>query len=182
MALMGKRVGALFRSLQLTLVLSIVVPLLLFSGIAIYIGMGGAVERALNDRLREDLELVARAVSGPVSKALAESDELVLGESLKSIFQIGRISGGASVFDAEGDRVASLGVADSDVTNSASAEKAIASGELGGGAFRWVDGESVFSQFTPLVAEDGRIQGLLQVTRQRSDFHDLVATAVGGQW
>ena len=51
MALMGKRVGALFRSLQLTLVLSIVVPLLLFSGIAIYIGMG-AVERALNDRLR----------------------------------------------------------------------------------------------------------------------------------
>lgn len=174
MALLGKRVGALFRSLQLTLVLSIVVPLLLFSGIAIYIGMG-AVERALNDRLREDLELVARAVSGPVSKALAESDELVLGESLKSIFQIGRISG-ASVFDAEGNRVASLGVADSDVTNSASAEKVIASGELGG-AFRRVDGESVFSQFTPLVAEDGRIQGLLQVTRQRSDFHDLVATS-----
>ncbi|MBY6033430.1 histidine kinase [Marinobacter daepoensis] len=174
MTVVGKRIRALFRSLQLTLVLSIVVPLLLFSGVAIYIGLG-TVEQALNSRLQEDLELVARAVSGPVSKALAEGNELDLDESLKSIFQIGRISG-ASVFDAGGNRVASLGVADSDVTNSASAEKAIASGELGG-AFRRVDGESVFSQFTPLLAEDGRIQGLLQVTRSRSDFHDLLASS-----
>lgn len=174
MVSLGRRFRDLFRSLQLTLVLSIVAPLLLFSGIAIYIGLG-AVERALNDRLREDLELVARAVTGPVANALSQGDELVLGESLKSIFQIGRISG-ASVFDDAGNRVASLGVADSDVTNSASAEKVITSGELGG-AFRRVDGESVFSQFTPLVGEDGRIQGLLQVTRQRSDFHDLVASS-----
>ena len=174
MAVVGIRLHDLFRSLQLTLVLSIVIPLLLFSGIAIYIGLG-AVERALNERLQEDLELVARAVSGPVASALAENDELVLGESLKSIFQIGRISG-ASVFDEQGNRVASLGVADSDVTNSASAERVIASGELGG-TFRQVDGESVFSQFTPLVAEDGRIRGLLQVTRQRSDFHDLLASS-----
>ncbi len=170
----SRRIRDMFRSLQLTLVLSIVVPLVLFSGIAIYIGMG-AVEKALNDRLREDLELVAQAVSGPVSNALAQGDELVLGESLKSIFQIGRISG-ASVFDENSDRVASLGVADTDVSNSASAEKVIASGELGG-AFRRVDGESVFSHFTPLVGNDGRIQGLLQVTRKRSDFHDLVASS-----
>jgi len=173
MTSVARRIRDVFRSLQLTLVLSIVVPLLLFSGIAIYVGLG-AVERALNDRLREDLELVARAVSGPVANALAEGDELVLGESLKSIFKIGRISG-ASVFDEKGDRVASLGVADTDVTNSESAEKVIASGELGG-AFRRVDGESVFSQFTPLVADDGRIRGLLQVTRKRSDFHNLLAT------
>src|SRR5690554_5933841 len=130
MTSVARRIRDVFRSLQLTLVLSIVVPLLLFSGIAIYVGLG-AVERALNDRLREDLELVARAVSGPVANALAEGDELVLGESLKSIFKIGRISG-ASVFDGAGNRVASLGVADADVTNSASAEKVITSGELGG--------------------------------------------------
>ena len=167
------RLTDLLRSLQWTLVLSIVIPLLLFSGVAIFIGLG-AVERAMNDRLQEDLELVARAVSGPIASALSEDDELVLGESLRSIFQIGRISG-ASVFDEQGNRIASLGVADSDVTNSASAEEVIASGELGG-AFRRVDGESVFSQFTPLLGQDGRIQGLLQVTRQRSDFHDLVVS------
>ena len=174
MGAFAQRVRGVFRSLQWTLIASIVVPLVVLSGLAIYVGLG-AVERALNDRLREDLELVARAVAGPIANALEEGDELVLGESLKSIFQIGRISG-ASVFDQDGNRVASLGVADADVTDSASAERVITSGELGG-AFRRVNGESVFSQFTPLVGQDGRIRGLLQVTRQRSDFHDLVASS-----
>lgn len=168
-----RKASRVFRSLQITLLLSIVVPLLLISGIAIYVGLG-AVERNLNDRLREDLELVARAVSGPLSQALSDDNELVMGESLKSIFRIGRISG-ASVFDDQGNRIDSLGLADRDVTDSASAEEAIVSGRLGG-AFRRVEGESVFSQFTPLVTEDGRIQGLLQVTRKRSDFHELVAS------
>lgn len=161
-------------SIQLTLVLSIVVPLLAISGVAIYLGFG-AVEKVLNDRLQEDLELVARAASGPLSRAMQEKDELVVGDSLKSIFRIGRVSG-ASVFDKDGARIASLGLADTDVGNSASAEQVINSGELGG-AFRWVDGESVFSHFTPLVASDGRIQGLLQITRKRSDFHELLASS-----
>lgn len=164
----------MFRSLRLTLVLSIVVPLMVFSGVAIYVGLG-AVEENLNDRLREDLELVARAVSGPLSQAMSDGDEIVMGESLKSIFRIGRVFG-ASVFDEDGQQVASLGVADSDVTRSDSAERVIASGKVGG-AFRRVDGVSVFSQFTPLIASDGRIQGLLQVTRKRSDFHELVASS-----
>ena len=169
-----RRAGHVFGSIQLTLVLSIVVPLLVISGLAIYLGFG-AVEKALNDRLQEDLELVARAASGPLSRAMQEKDELVMGDSLKSIFRIGRVSG-ASVFDKEGARIASLGLADTDVGNSASAEQAISSGELGG-AFRWVDGQSVFSHFTPLVADDGRIQGLLQITRRRSDFHELLASS-----
>lgn len=163
----------IFRSLQITLLLSIVVPLLLISGAAIYTGLG-AVERNLNDRLREDLELVARAVSGPLSQALSDGNELVMGESLRSIFRIGRITG-ASVFDEQGRRIDSLGLADRDVTNSASAEEAIVSGRLGG-AFRRVEGESVFSHFTPLLNAEGQIQGLLQITRKRSDFHRLVAS------
>lgn len=164
----------MFRSLRLTLFLSIVVPLIAFSGVAIYFGLS-AVEDNLNDRLREDLELVARAVSGPLSQAMTEGNDIVMGESLKSIFRIGRVFG-ASVFDENGNQVASLGVADSDVTRSVSAERVIASGERDG-AFRRVEGVSVFSQFTPLIAADGRIQGLLQVTRKRSDFHQLVASS-----
>ncbi|MEX2473620.1 ATP-binding protein [Marinobacter sp.] len=166
--------GSMFHSLRLTLVLTLVIPLMLFSGVAIYVGVS-AVGENLNDRLREDLELVARAVSGPLSRAMSEGDEIVMGESLESIFRIGRVYG-ASVFDEEGNQIASLGVADSNVRSSESAERVIASGELGG-AFRRVDGESVFSQFTPLVAENGRIQGLLQITRKRSDFHELVASS-----
>lgn len=169
-----KNASQVIGSIQLTLVLSIVVPLLAISGLAIYLGFD-AVEKALNDRLQEDLELVARAASGPLSRAMQEKDVLVMGDSLKSIFRIGRVSG-ASVFDKDGARVASLGVADSNVENSASAEQVINSGELGG-AFRRVDGHSVFSHFTPLVADDGRIQGLLQITRRRSDFHKLLTSS-----
>lgn len=165
--------GEVLRSLRLSLVLSIVVPLMIFSGAAIYAGLS-AVEENFNDRLREDLELVSRAVSGPLSRAMSEGDELVMGESLESLFRIGRVYG-ASVFDSEGQQIASLGVADSDVTSSQSAEEVISSGELGG-AFRRVEGVSVFSQFTPLIGEGGQIQGLLQITRKRSDFHELVAS------
>ncbi|WP_336366203.1 sensor histidine kinase [Marinobacter sp. C2H3] len=163
----------LFHSLRLTLLLSMVVPLLLISGGAIYLGLG-AVESHLNDRLRGDLELVARAVSGPVSQALSDGNDLVLGESLRSLLKIGRISG-VSVFDEQGQRIQSFGLADQDVQDSASAARVMASGRQDG-VFRRVAGESVYSQFLPLMTDRGRIQGLLQVTRKRSDFHELLAS------
>lgn len=174
MAELLNNAGRVFHSLRLMLLLSIVIPLMLLIGGGIFLAVG-TVERHLDDRLKEDLELVARAVSGPLSRAMSEGDVIVMDETLKSIFRIGRIYG-ASVFDAEGDQVASLGVADTSLERSHSASQAIESGEQGG-AFRRVEGIQVFSQFTPLVAPDGRLQGLLQVTRKRSDFHALVASA-----
>lgn len=174
MAGLLSRAGRLFHSLRLTLLLSIVVPLMTLVGGGIFLA-AGAIERHLDERLKEDLELVARAVSGPLSRAMSDDDDIVMDETLKSLFRIGRIYG-ASVFGADGQQVASLGVADTSIERSRSANEVIESGELGG-AFRRVGGEQVFSQFTPLVASDGRIQGLLQVTRKRSDFHELVASA-----
>ncbi len=166
--------GQVFHSLRLTLLLSIVVPLMAVVGAAIFVAVS-AVEENLDRRLKEDLELVARAASGPLSRAVKDGNDIVLDETLKSIFRIGRVYG-ASVFDETGAQVASLGVADSSVRSSKSANEVIRSGEVGG-AFRQVEGVAVFSQFTPLVADDGRINGLLQVTRKRSDFHRLVSSA-----
>ncbi|WP_404364023.1 ATP-binding protein [Marinobacter sp.] len=160
-------------SLRLNLVMSIVLPLMLLSGIAIYTGLS-AVEKMLEERLREDLELVARAASGPLSQAMSDGDEIVLGETLKSVFRIGRVYG-ASVYDQEGRQIASLGVTDPDLNRSRRAAEVIDSRELGGG-FREVEGTDVFSQFTPLIARDGRIQGLLQITRKRSDFQEQLAS------
>lgn len=164
--------GHMFESLRLTLLLSIVIPLTVIVGITISIAVS-AIEENLNLRLKEDLELVARAASGPLEQAMQEGDDLVLDEALKSIFRIGRIYG-ASVYDKDGVKVARLGVVDSDVRSSKSATEVIESGKRGG-TFRQVEGQSVFSQFTPLIAEDGRIIGLLQVTRKRSDFQQLIA-------
>ncbi|MFC4258248.1 ATP-binding protein [Marinobacter lacisalsi] len=166
--------GQVFHSVRLTLFLSIVVPLMLVVGAGIFLAVS-AIEDNLDERLREDLELVARTASGPLARAMEDGNDIVLDQALKSIFRIGRVYG-ASIFDAEGIQVASLGVADTNVRTSRSANEVIQSGERGG-TFRRVDGVSVFSQFTPLVAADGRIIGLLQVTRKRSDFHRQVASA-----
>ncbi|MFL1406017.1 ATP-binding protein [Marinobacter sp. M1N3S26] len=166
--------GQVFHSVRLTLFLSIVVPLMLVVGAGIVLAVN-AIEDNLDQRLREDLELVARAASGPLARAVEDGNEIVLDQALKSIFRIGRVYG-ASIFDADGTQVASLGVADTSVRTSRSANEVIQSGERGG-TFRRVDGVPVFSQFTPLVSGDGRIIGLLQVTRKRSDFHRQVASA-----
>lgn len=166
--------GQVFHTVRLTLFLSIVVPLMLVVGAVIFMAVS-AIEENLDQRLREDLELVARAASGPLARAMEDSNNIVLDETLQSIFRIGRVYG-ASVFDAEGTQVASLGVADTNIQSSRSANEVIQSGERGG-SFRQVDGVPVFSQFTPLISEDGRIIGLLQVTRKRSDFHRLVSSA-----
>ncbi|WP_166254465.1 ATP-binding protein [Marinobacter salicampi] len=161
-----------FASLRLNLVISIVLPLMILSGAAIYIGLS-AVESRLEERLREDLELVATAASGPLSQAMSEQDEIVLSETLKSIFRIGRVYG-ASVYDREGRQIASLGITNATLNRSRRAAEVIDSGRLGGD-FRRVEGVDVFSQFTPLIARDGRIKGLLQITRKRSDFQDQIA-------
>lgn len=166
--------GQMFHSVRLTLFLSIVVPLMLVVGAGIFFAVG-AIEDNLDQRLREDLELVARAASGPLARAMEDGNDIVLDQALESIFRIGRVYG-ASVFDTDGVRIGSLGVADTSVRSSRSANEVIQSGERGG-TFRRVDGVSVFSQFTPLVASDGRIIGLLQVTRKRSDFHRQVESA-----
>lgn len=174
---MGRLPGSareVFHTVRLTLLLSIVVPLMLVVGAGIFFAVS-AIEDNLDERLREDLELVARAASGPLARAMEDGNDIVLDDTLKSIFRIGRVYG-ASVFDADGLQVASLGVADTSIRSSRSANQVIQSGERGG-TFRRVDGVSVFSQFTPLIAENGRINGLLQVTRKRSDFHRLVASA-----
>lgn len=174
MGRLSGRAGEVFHSVRLTLFLSIVVPLMLVVGAGIFLAVS-AIEDNLDQRLREDLELVARAASGPLARAMEDGNEIVLDETLQSIFRIGRVYG-ASVFDEDGLQVASLGVADTSIRTSRSANEVIQSGERGG-TFRRVDGVPVFSQFTPLISEDGRIIGLLQVTRKRSDFHRLVSSA-----
>lgn len=163
-------------AVRLTLVVSIVLPLVLLSGIAIYTGLS-AVEDNLEERLREDLELVARAASGPLSQAMSEQDGIVLGETLESIFRIGRVYG-ASVYDRDGRQVASLGVTSPDLNTSRRAAEVIDSG-LQEGDFRNVSGVDVFSQFTPLIGSNGRIVGLLQITRKRSDFQEMLAATRG---
>lgn len=166
-------------NLHVTLVLTIVLPLLLISGLGVYWGLG-VMQDHDETRMQEDLSLIAHATRYPLSRAIEAGDYVQVNDITTSIFSIGQVYG-ASVYDHRGDRVSQVGVVDVDVRGSEQAANAVARGdELG--AFREIGGEDVFSHFTPLFSSDGRIIGLLQITRQRSDFDQRLADFQANAW
>jgi len=166
-------------NLHVTLVLTIVLPLIVISGLGVYWGLG-IVQSHNEERLQQDLSLVAHATRYPLSRAIEMGDYVQVNDITTSIFSIDQVYG-ASVYDRRGDRVSQVGVVDVNIRESARAADAVArGGELG--AFREIEGETVFSHFTPLFSEDGRIIGLLQITRQRSDFDQRLETLRANAW
>lgn len=167
------------RNLHLTLVLMIVLPLLLISGAGVYWGLG-VVQSHDAAQLKEDLALMAQATRYPLSRALQEGDYVQVNDITTSLFSSARVYG-ASVYGRRGDRISQVGVVDRNIGESRSAADAVAKGdELG--TYRKIAGEDVFSHFTPLFSEDGRIIGLLQITRQRSDFDQRLADLRANAW
>lgn len=165
--------------LQVTLILTVVLPLLVVSGAAVYWGLG-VIQSHDEARLQQDLALLAQATRYPLSRALQNGDYVQVNDITTSIFSVDRVYG-ASVYDQRGDRVSQVGIVDRDVSDSTSAADAVAKGdELG--TYREIDGKDVFSHFTPLFSEDGRIIGLLQITRRRSDFDHRLATLRENAW
>lgn len=165
--------------LQITLILAVVLPLLLISGAAVYWGLG-VIQSHDEQRLKQELALLAQATRYPLSRALQSGDYVQVNDITTSIFSVGRVYG-ASVYDQRGDRVSQVGIVDRDVSDSPSAADAVTQGdELG--TYREIDGENVFSHFTPLFSEDGRIIGLLQITRRRSDFDQRLADLRRNAW
>ena len=165
--------------LQFTLILAVVLPLLLVSGVAVYWGLG-VIQSHDEERLQQDLALLAQATRYPLSRALQNGDYVQVNDIPASIFSVGRVYG-ASVYDQRGDRVSQVGIVDRDVSDSRSAADAVAQGD-DLGTYREIEGEDVFSHFTPLFSEDGRIIGLLQITRQRSDFDQRLADLRNNAW
>ena len=154
-------------SLQVTMILTVALPMILVTGVTIWWGLQ-LLNTAYESQMQEDLQLVARATRYPLSRALEKGDIDGLDDILRSIFSMRRVYG-ASVYGVKGDRVARYGIADRDLKHSGKAADVVATGQVKGD-YRQVEGRPVFSQFTPLMASDGRIEGLLQITRRRSDF------------
>lgn len=167
------------QSLHITFILSVALPLVLICGFVTYAGLG-MLQQQYESGLQEEVELVARATRFPLSRLVEAGQPDEVKAVLGSIFEIGRIYG-ASVYDVDGVRIARLGVADRDVTDSRRAADVVASGDDIGG-YRVVSGESVFSYFTPLIASDGRINGLLQITRDRNEVEEHVALLARNAW
>lgn len=165
-------------SLKRTLLLFVVLPLVLLSALGIRFGLDQA-NQFQNKRLKNDLELIGRAISLPVGTALNDQDMEAVYLALDSVFVLGEVYG-ASVFDVDGNRIASAGVTETDLTSSHIPARIRSTGQ-GQEAFSRVKGRSLFSHFLPLFNAAGQIQGLIQITRKASDFgralHQLTVIA-----
>lgn len=154
-------------SVQRTLLLFVVLPLVLFSALGIRFGLEQASEFQ-NQRLKNDLELIGRAISLPVGTALNNRDWEAVNLALDSVFVLGEVYG-ASVFDVDGNRIATAGVTESDLSDSNIPARVRSTGK-GQEAFSRVKGRNVFSHFLPLFDATSQVQGLIQITRRASDF------------
>ncbi|MEH6566147.1 MAG: ATP-binding protein [Halopseudomonas sp.] len=153
--------------LQRTLLLFVVLPLLLLTALGIRFGLEQA-SQFQQQRLKNDLELIGRAISIPIGTALGENDRQAIELALGSVFVLGEVYG-ASVFDVNGVRLASAGVTESDLTRTAIPDLIVSTGEAQQG-FSQVGGRHLFSHFMPLFDVGGNIQGLIQISRRASDF------------
>lgn len=169
----------LFRALHFSMMVWVVLPLAFISALAVQWGLQLAAP-VQEQRLKEELNLVARAVRLPIGESLASGNVEEIQNALGSIFTIGRVYG-ATVFDTDGVPIASVGTADSALNNSQAAQDAYDSGEAQE-RYREIDGKNVFSQFLPVYSVGGQISGLIQITRRESDFDQATSQLQWRAW
>ncbi len=106
-----------------------------------------------------------------MSRALERRDLGSLSQTLESVFSTGRVYG-AYVYDGEGRQVAAYGHEDRFPPSEHLAQ--VAATRRPQGEYGQMAGQDVYSYFVPLPDSVGRINGLLQVTRRKSDFEGTI--------
>lgn len=113
--------------LQHTLLLFVVLPLMLLTALGIRLGLAQA-NQFQEQRLKNDLELIGRAISIPVGGALTQGDQQAIELALGSVFVLGEVYG-ASVFDVNGVRIASAGITETDLSGTTIPDRIVTTGE-----------------------------------------------------
>lgn len=166
-------------SLQLTLLFSVALPLVLLSALTtrlVLVELNASREASL----KGDLALIARAIGGSVSEALRQDSRAGLKASLDSVFSLGRVYG-VSVYDDEGRRIAAAGATERDMTDSRITRRLSRSGKMQED-YREIDGEEVFSHFSPLFDDHGQAMGFIQLSRRETDFQAALQQLTWAVW
>ena len=164
--------GAPRLSLRVTLILIVVLPLALALGGTSYAVLS-VFEQFTEDRMKEDVELVARSLKMPIGRALRRGREGAVEEALQAAFSFNRVYG-AYLYDENGKLIAATGGAGKMPDQnrmSKLAEEGTRTGE-----YDEMGGRSVYSYFVPLSTPAGRNAGLLQVVRRARDIDRAVWT------
>ncbi|MDZ7735100.1 MAG: ATP-binding protein [Gammaproteobacteria bacterium] len=157
-------------TLRTALLLFVLIPFVLLMGAGGLYSLG-QLEKQVESRMQEDIELIARAIRLPLSHALDRGRIGSIEQALASAFRIDRVYG-VYVYDEHGEQIASSGTRKARVASDKAAELASSGGRQG--EYDEAGGEEIFSYFLPLTDRGGRINGLLQVTRRGTDFQHYI--------
>ncbi|TVS14917.1 MAG: sensor histidine kinase [Gammaproteobacteria bacterium] len=157
----------------------LLLPVGLFSAL-VMTAIVRVAESSLEQRLQGEIELIARAVAPLISRHIDRGDAFMVRQSLEGVFDIGRVYG-AAVYDHDGLLIARAGRADAQVRTSREAAVRVETGREGG-TYRKVGQQDVYSFFTPLSGHGGRINGLLQVNRERAEIDAALNRLRIGSW
>ncbi len=172
------RFSTKFNNLRFVLVLQVALPVLLFLGLTLAVGLA-LTGQFIEERMQRDLKLVARTIHLPVSQALQRQDFAQLQNSMTSVFGITEVYG-AYLFDANGQQLSSFGVVNPSRRQAAEALEMMDNGEFA--KYEDIRGRRVYFFFMPLFDEVGQPSGLLQVTRRRRDIEDELSQLQFWTW
>lgn len=158
--------------------LQVALPVLLLLGVVLAVGLS-VIGEFVEQRMQRDLRLVTRTIHLPVSQAVQRQDLAQLQNSMASVFAQAEVYG-AYLFDAEGKRLSSFGVVNPTRRQATEALQKIGEGEFA--KYERIRGRRVYSFFMPIFNEVGQPNGLLQVTRRRSDIDDELASLHLATW
>lgn len=162
-------------SLFQALLIYVIVPLVVALSLAGYLSLA-AIETRVEKKMQDEVQLVARALQLPLSHALQRGRAGSIRSALVSAFQINRVYA-ATVYDQNGNKVASVGASVFDRKTTADNKRIAEMAEEGAKQEEYgrVGGREAYSYFLPLTDYGGRINGLLQLSRKKEDFQEQIA-------
>ncbi|RZU98763.1 sensor histidine kinase [Spiribacter vilamensis] len=156
--------------LRTTIIALIVLPVTLSVGLVGWLGIGW-LEREAESRMREDIELIARALQQPLNRAIRQREPVLLEDSLQSAFEFGRVYG-AHIYGRDGELLAGAGVGE----RRFSTERTEALDTLNprSEGYAALGDDPTYAYFLPLTTQGGRIAAILQITRQPDSLRHMV--------
>jgi signal transduction histidine kinase len=157
-------------SLKFSLISKVIIPLVLSMALITYFGLH-AMENIIEKRMQTDVQLIARALRMQISYSLEKERFNSINQALQTVFSIERIYG-AYVYDNKGKRLLAVGSAKP--SNRSESAKVITDKGERKGKYEEIEGKQVYSYFVPLFDSRGSSNGLLQVTRKKSDIVNFI--------
>ncbi|MCH8510660.1 MAG: two-component sensor histidine kinase [Kiritimatiellae bacterium] len=168
----GRKASKKRMNLRVALLLYVLVPMGLVTAMGAWWSLR-AFERQVEMRLKQDLEIVARAIELPLNHALLRDRQGAMAEALRSAFDLSQVYG-AYLYDADGKRISdSTPDQPESAENVEELDQRVTEGERHGEYGR-VDGQHVYSYLVPMTDAGGHFSGWLQLTRPRSDFQEQI--------